>query len=149
MVLCYLERMVEVMGNVDRFLSKAKRVDNGEWVVGYYVKDYFKQDIICQGLYGIDGLVGHLIDPSTLCQCTGLKDKNGQLIFEGDEVSLPNETWYATELLFCPKEHEEKIKSLGDYKEFVKFDYDYLSMREHEFIDKWTLTGKNIHDIVQ
>lgn len=26
----------------------------------------------------------HLVDPSTICQCTGLRDKNGKLIWEND-----------------------------------------------------------------
>lgn len=52
----------------DRYLLKAKRVDNGEWVTWN----------IFSGLYG------HDIDKSTICQCTGLKDKNGKLIWEND-----------------------------------------------------------------
>ena len=68
---------------MDRFLSKAKRVDNGEWVVGYYFKVNYT---ICEVGYYIMQDKSHdvAIDPSTLCQCTGLKDKNGVLIFEGD-----------------------------------------------------------------
>lgn len=52
----------------DRYLFKAKRVDNGELVVWN----------IFSGLYGAD------IDRSTTCQCTGLKDKNGKLIWDND-----------------------------------------------------------------
>ena len=52
----------------DRYLFKAKRVDDGKWVVWN----------IFSGLYGVD------IDKSTICQCTGLKDKNGKLIWEND-----------------------------------------------------------------
>ena len=63
----------------DRYLYRAKRTDNGEWVEGDLVHSVYKINDICVGKYGSE--VGmHQVDESTICQCTGLKDNNGNLI---------------------------------------------------------------------
>ena len=67
----------------ERYLSRSKRVDNGEWIEGYYSgpAGIMNTHEIC------DVISGHYcaeIDPNTLGQCTGLRDKSGLLIFEGD-----------------------------------------------------------------
>lgn len=79
----------------DRYLFKAKRVDNGEWVQGYYVKGLnmydkevyliFEPNTMFYSSGETDGWSE--IDPATICQCTGLKDKNGKLIWENDIVA--------------------------------------------------------------
>lgn len=57
----------------DRYLYKAKRIDNGEWVQGYLYGIWEKRYI----LWGMTNDVPDMIevDPSTICQCTGLKDE--------------------------------------------------------------------------
>lgn len=80
----------------DRYLFKAKRLDNGEWVVGFYfcLTHYDKRHThhFIMPL-GIDLSLGKPIekiqvevDRNTICQCTGLKDKKGKLIWENDIV---------------------------------------------------------------
>lgn len=69
----------------ERYLFKAKRIDNGEWVFGDLVHSVYKIGDTCVGQYGNE--IGmHEVDPSTICQCTGLKDKNGKPIWENDII---------------------------------------------------------------
>jgi uncharacterized phage protein (TIGR01671 family) len=84
----------------DRYLFKAKRVDNGKWVIGYYgvigkrnviiekyAENYYCPDT-CESRHGNQI---HEVNSKTICQCTGLKDKNGKLIWENDIVRFKHE----------------------------------------------------------
>lgn len=77
--------------NEHRGLWRGKRVDNGEWVEGYLRKAI---DFYGKVQYSIiTELNEHfIVDPSTLGECTGLRDKNGKLIFEGDIIAYEDET---------------------------------------------------------
>lgn len=77
----------------NRYLYRGKRVDNGEWVEGHLITDE-KDDLkyFIGYVLGTDedgsphDLDAVQVDPSTICQCTGLKDKNGTLIWENDII---------------------------------------------------------------
>ena len=68
----------------DRYLFKAKRLDNGEWVEGFLMDENYINTPFNDNEVGgrFDDPVE--IDESTLCQCTGLRDKNGNLIWKND-----------------------------------------------------------------
>ena len=81
----------------DNLLCKAKDINTGAWLLGYPLvrtdmppgaSNYFiSRQEHCRNEQ-LGSIVTHYpVDPSTLCRCTGLVDKNGLLIFEHDYVA--------------------------------------------------------------
>ena len=103
----------------DRYLFKAKRVDNGEWVVGYIARyghtgkeKYYIIPSYESDLYAIE------VDTSTICRCTGLKDNNGKLIWENDVVEIGEHEDTVNGLykvIYCENSHCYALKRSVDF----------------------------------
>lgn len=119
-------------------LFKAKRIDNGEWIEGYIFdngfdgeeKKYFVGGLIIEKYNGtacddwnITGIDFCEINPETLCQFTGLYDKNGKRIWENDVVWLVCDgkehiyqiVWDNSELDFKAAKGEENYGTNYEY----------------------------------
>lgn len=120
-------------------LFKAKRIDNGEWVEGYYLRDQYHiggKDII---FYRKDSdrftVYTDIIDIETLCQFTGLCDKNGNKIWENDILMAHLDEFYPEDVTY---ETVEWGVAGWAAHETSNIDREYGSV-DREYLDEFDL----------
>lgn len=69
----------------ERYLCRAKRIDNGKWEQGYLYGIWERRYILWGMTNDIPDMVE--VDPSTICRCTGRADRDKKLIYEHDVVA--------------------------------------------------------------
>lgn len=109
-------------------LFRGKRADNGEWVYGYFYEDI--GSFIKERASSVSTNT-HLVDPSTVGQYTGLTDKNGRRIFEGDVVEY--------------REYGNLAVACDDGAFQLEREYTFYDMLDH-YTTVFSVVIGNIHD---
>lgn len=111
-----------------KILFRGKRVDNGDWVEGdYQHNEGHPSSVIFGRNWGF-----HVVISETVGQYTGLTDKNGRRIFEGDVLKAEN-----------PKPFSPYIAAVK-YEE-ARFVWGVYNLGEFENPEQLEIIG-NIHD---
>lgn len=123
-----------------RYLFRAKRIDNDEWVHG--LPSCNKDGEIGEiEVWDGEDITFYTVDPSTICQCTGLRDKNDKLIWGNDVVGF----WDA----YSTENGQAEMDCIGKVvwdDETISFQVtNRLSAESYEVLDECSVIG-NIFD---
>ena len=114
-------------------LFRGKRLNNGKWVEGYFFRQYGSNEIITA-----DNELYYHVLPETVGQYTGLKDKNGTRIFEGDILSAHFDDAF-------PDEETRGWVCWHDYGWHIRIGA-HLDTLESDWVSHYFEIIGNIHD---
>ena len=122
-------------------LFRGKRIDNGEWIEGYYAaepytKSTYNYGYILENEKDLYAKKAYLVDSRTVGQFTGLTDKNGRKIFEGDIVTI-RDSAEGVLVEFIDGEYQCTNR--------IKYKYYRHPLEYYHDEPKYTVIG-NIHD---
>lgn len=95
------------------YFYRGKRIDNGKWEQGYLYGIWERKYILWGMTNDIPDMVE--VDPSTICQCTGMPDKNKKLVYEHDIVWDSDERAFY-EIIWNQEDMCWNVKDADGYK---------------------------------
>lgn len=113
-------------------LFKAKRKDSGRWVEGLLWKKKYNSNKIFISCFPDedDNEEAFVVDSKTICQYTGLTDKNGCKIWENDIVRLDEDlyivTWEEDDAMFA-------LEDVGIVEHFSNVDSKWCEVVGNKF----------------
>lgn len=137
-------------------LFEGKRTDNNEWICGNLIHTQ-KEDLDYYEIITLDGLQSSTVKTETVRQFTGLTDKNGKKIFEGDIIkayfkpqNFKNPPYAIGSVIFENGTFKVVVhvsENSIEYKVFEKENTVAYSI-EHNFLDRYYVLEVvgNIHD---